>query len=161
PEITDEAYDSLMRELEALELEYPALITSDSPTQRVGGVPLKEFVKVVHRVPQWSFNDAFTEEDIQDFDARVKRFLKTQGLTLDPSYVAELKIDGLKVVLTYEKGLLKNAATRGNGKVGEDVTMNVRTIESVPLQLRKPINIIVEGEVWMSKKSFEEINKVR
>jgi DNA ligase (NAD+) len=161
-EISPEALDSLKDELVKLEQQYPSLITPDSPTQRVAGEPLPEFKKITHKVPQWSFNDAFTEEDMREFDARVKRFLKSEtGKDIQPTYVTELKIDGLKVVLEYEKGLLKTAATRGNGKVGEDVTMNVRTIESVPLKLRKPVDIIVEGEVWMSKKNFEALNKKR
>jgi DNA ligase (NAD+) len=168
PEITDEAFDSLMRDLEALEKEYPTLITSDSPTQRVGGAPLKEFVKVEHEVPQWSFNDAFTEDDIREFHERVLRFLKTEGHSaagqdavgriVMPTYTCELKIDGLKVVLTYEKGLLRNAATRGDGRIGEDVTMNIKTIESVPLRLREDIDLIVEGEVWLGKKQFDALN---
>ncbi len=156
-EISAEALDSLKDELVKIEKEYPEIITPDSPTQRVAGAPLKEFKKVEHKVPQWSFNDAFTEEDITDFDGRVKR-----GLGGDqPTYTAELKIDGLKVVLEYKKGLLITAATRGDGTVGEDVTMNVRTIESVPLKIKRPIDIIVEGEVWMGKKNFEALNKVR
>ncbi len=161
PEISDEAYDSLMRELEELEKNYPALITSDSPTQRVGGEPLKEFVKVEHKVPQWSFNDAFTEEDIRDFHERVLRFLKTEEQDKKPTYTCELKIDGLKVVLTYKKGLLVNAATRGDGKIGEDVTVNIKTIESVPLRLREDIDLIVEGEVWLGKKHFEALNEAK
>lgn len=165
PEITDESYDSLMRDLEALEKEYPALISPDSPTQRVGGEPLKEFVKIQHKIPQWSFNDAFTEEDIREFHERVLRFIKTEGggalgQTV-PTYNCELKIDGLKVVLTYEKGLLKNAATRGDGKIGEDVTVNIKTIESVPLRLREDIDLIVEGEVWLGKKQFVLLNVLR
>lgn len=163
PEISDEAFDSLMREFEALEKTYPTLVAPDSPTQRVGGAPLKEFVKVEHKIPQWSFNDAFTEEDIREFHERVLRFLKTEGegVIAEPSYTCELKIDGLKVVLTYEKGLLKNAATRGNGKVGEDVTLNIKTIESVPLRLREDIDLIVEGEVWLGKKHFDKLNAER
>src|SRR3989344_8414805 len=117
PEISDEAYDALVRELEELEAEYPELSTSDSPTRRVGGRVLEKFEKIEHIVPQWSFNDAFNEEDIRAFDERVKRILGQS-----PEYLAELKIDGLKVVLTYEKGILKTAATRGDGRVGEDVT---------------------------------------
>ena len=162
-EISDEALDSLKDELSKLEQQYPELITPDSPTQRVEGKPLKEFKKVAHKVQQWSFNDAFTEEDIQDFDTRVKRFLQlghpmpkfgTPGSKFSPTYTCELKIDGLKIVLEYEKGLLKTAVTRGDGKVGEDVTANIKTIESVPLRLKKDIDVIVEGEVWMSKKNF-------
>ncbi len=161
-EISAAALDSLKDELSKIESEYPELITSDSPTQRVAGEPLPEFKKVRHVVPQWSFNDAFTEEDIRAFDERVKRFLKKEtGKDVAPEYTCELKIDGLKIVLEYEKGFLKRAATRGNGVVGEDVTMNVRTIETVPLKLREPIDIVVEGEVWMSKSGLEKLNKER
>lgn len=152
-EISAEALDSLKRELAELEAAHPELRSDDSPSNRVAGEPLKGFEKVEHKVPQWSFNDAFTEEDMRNFDTRVKRIL-----TKTPTYVCELKIDGLKVVLEYEKGMLIRAATRGDGKVGENVTMNVRTIESVPLRLQKPVDIIVEGEVWMSKKNFETLN---
>lgn len=164
-EISPEALDSLKDELVKIEREYPELITPDSPSQRVAGKPLKEFEKVVHKVPQWSLGDAFTEEDIRDFDERVKRFLTKPLPTSDVGkglvYVCELKIDGLKVVFHYKKGLFVRAVTRGDGKVGEDVTKNIRTIESVPLKLEEPIDIILEGEVWMSKKNFAELNKER
>jgi DNA ligase (NAD+) len=161
-EISQEALDSLKNELVKLEEEYPKLITPDSPSQRVAGEPLKEFKKVKHKVAQWSFNDAFDEDDIKAFDERVKRFLKTEiGKDINPTYTCELKIDGLKVVLEYKNGKLVTAATRGDGKVGEDVTMNVRTIESIPLKLREEIDVIVEGEVWLGKKSLEKINKKR
>lgn len=156
-EITDAALDSLKHELLTLEEEYPELVTPDSPTQRVGGEPLKEFTKVRHKVAQWSFNDVFSPEELQEFDARVKRFLK--GDT--PTYTCELKIDGLKVIFEYEKGVLARAATRGDGIVGEEVTLNVRTIESVPLRLSKDIDIVVEGEVWMKKSTLEKLNKER
>ena len=158
PEITDQAYDSLMEELIGLEQQYPEFRSPSSPSERVGGEPLKEFKKVEHKVAQWSFNDAFTEEDIREFDARTKRFLKDAGINEDPSYTCELKIDGLKVVFEYEKGLLTVAATRGNGIVGEDVTHNIRTIKSVPLQLKQGVDIIVEGEVWMVKQGLEKLN---
>ncbi|MFA6463469.1 MAG: NAD-dependent DNA ligase LigA [Candidatus Paceibacterota bacterium] len=157
-DVSPEALDSLKHELVLLEEEYPQLITPDSPTQRVAGVALDEFKKVVHQVPQWSFNDAFNEKEIEAFDDRVKRFLQKEGIKEIPTYVCELKIDGLKVVMTYEKGLLVQAATRGDGKIGEDVTLNVKTIESVPLRLKEPVDIIVEGEIWMSKKIFKELN---
>jgi len=161
-EISPEALDSLKDELVKLEKKYPSLITSDSPTQRVAGSPLPQFKKVTHEVPQWSFNDAFTEEDIREFDARVKRFLREDvGKEISPLYTCELKIDGLKVVLTYKNGLLVTAATRGNGVVGEDVTHNVRTIESVPLKLTKELNVIVEGEVWLGKSELARINTER
>ncbi len=156
PEISDEAYDALVRELEEIEATYPALKTPDSPTERVGGKPLDEFKKVAHAVPQWSFNDAFTEDDIRAFDERVRKLLGRQ-----PEYITELKIDGLKVVLTYEKGILKQAATRGDGRVGEDVTQNVRTIPTIPLTLAKPVDIVVEGEIWMPKSVFERLNEER
>ena len=155
PEITDSAYDELEQELIKLEGRYPGLEAPDSPTQRVGGQAVAAFKKVRHAVAQWSFNDAFSEQDIADFDARVSRLL--QGAPF--SYTTELKIDGLKIVLTYEKGLLKTAATRGDGTVGEDVTHNVRTIRSVPLVLERPVDIVVEGEVWMSGSTLERINK--
>lgn len=161
-EISAEALDSLKNELWKIEEEYPELVTPDSPTQRVAGKPLPEFKKIPHKVAQWSFNDAFTEEDIRNFDARVKRMLKAAlNKEVEPAYTAELKIDGLKVVLEYEDGLFKTAATRGDGTVGEDVTENVRTIESVPLRLKENESLIVEGEVWMSKKEFVRINKDR
>jgi len=162
PEISDTAYDSLIKELEDIEEKYLELCTPDSPTQRVGGEPLPEFTKVKHKVSQWSFNDAFTKEDLFNFDKRVKKFIKTEtGIDGTPSYICELKIDGLKIVLEYEKGVLVRAATRGDGVVGEDVTQNVRTIHSVPLKLSKPVNIIVEGEIWMSKSNLKKLNQIQ
>lgn len=159
--ISPEALDSLKRQLSELEAEYPDLVTADSPTQRISGTPLEKFSKVVHRVPQWSFNDAFTESDIRAFDERVRRTLEKEGNTEPVTYTIELKIDGLKVVLTYTDGKLETAATRGDGEVGEDVTHNVRTINDVPLTLTKPISCIVEGEVWMSKRYFKKLNMLR
>lgn len=158
-DISDEALDSLKKELVDIEGQYPELITPDSPSQRVAGAPLEGFNKIKHKVPQWSFNDAFSEEDIKNFDIRVKRVLREHyGKDVIPSYTCELKIDGLKVVLEYQKGALTTAATRGDGKVGEDVTTNVRTIDSIPLTLRQKVDVIVEGEVWLSKKEFDRIN---
>lgn len=159
--ISPEALDSLKNELVKLERDYPELITPDSPTQRVAGEPLKEFKKVPHKVAQWSFNDAFDEQDMLDFDERVKNFLKKARIYKSPTYTTELKIDGLKVVLEYEKGVLKCAATRGDGKVGEDVTANVKTIESVPLKLTENINCIVEGEAYMPKSQFKILNNLQ
>lgn len=156
PEIPDSAYDELERELISLETHYPDLITPDSPSQRVGGV-LGTFKKVRHTVPQWSFNDVFTEEELREFDARMKKLLDVSSV----QYTSELKIDGLKVVLTYEQGTLVTAATRGDGVVGEDVTHNVRTIQSVPLVLERPVDCVVEGEIWMSEESLEKINTER
>ena len=161
-DISEAALDSLKKELVDIELEYPSLITPDSPTQRVAGEPLAAFSKVDHTVLQWSLNDAFTEAEIREFDARVKRMLESElGESVEPTYTCELKIDGLHVVLEYEAGLLKTAATRGDGRVGENVTHNVRTIESVPLQLPNAHSCIVEGEVWLGKKQLTVINNQR
>lgn len=156
PEISDTAYDTLVKELEDLEEKYPELVSKNSPTRSVGDVPLKEFKKIKHEVPQWSFNNAFDESDFKAFDERVKK-----GTGKTPEYLVELKIDGLKIVLTYEKGVLKTAATRGDGSIGEDVTSNIRTIKSIPEKLSKPVSIIVEGEIWMPKSVFDELNKER
>lgn len=156
PEISDHAYDALMTELEAMEREYPSLRTPDSPTLRIGGPVLDAFDKVPHRVPQWSFNDAFSEDDMRDFDDRVQ---KLAGGRVD--YVCELKIDGLKIVLEYKEGVLVRAATRGDGSVGEDVTANARTVASIPLRLTRPVSGIFEGEVWMRKSVLKKLNEKR
>ncbi|KKP56172.1 MAG: ligase protein [Parcubacteria group bacterium GW2011_GWB1_35_5] len=168
PEIEDSAYDALFEELWKLEEKYPELKTKTSPTQRVGGEPLEKFKKVQHKVSQWSFNDAFTEDDMRDFDKRVKKFLKVlllknpQGPTFENiEYACELKIDGLKIVLEYKKGEIAVAATRGDGVIGEDVTNNIKTISSIPLKLLEPVDIIVEGEVWLGKENFKKLNKER
>lgn len=162
PTISDEAYDSLVRELEALEKDYPELRDGNTPTERIGGEPLKGFVKVSHRVRQWSYDDAFDSIGLKKWDEKVKNFIRKEGLENEKvEYCCELKIDGLKVVLTYEDGKLITAATRGDGEVGEDVTNNVKTIESIPLELKKKISIIVEGEAWIGKKDLEKINKQR
>lgn len=159
-DISAEALDSLKHELVEIETQYPELITPDSPSQRVAGKPLPEFKKVRHKVPQWSYNDAFSAEEMNEFDARVRRFLVQAGVNNPkPTYVCEHKIDGLKIVLEYENGVLKTAATRGDGTIGEDVTENVKTIDSVPLKINENINIIVEGEVWMAKSTLEMLNK--
>ena len=153
-EISDEALDSLKDELAKLEGAHPELVTPDSPSQRVAGEASNKFKKIRHEIAQWSFNDAFTESDIRDFDTRVK---KIAGEKVD--YTCELKIDGFKIVLTYRNGILQTAATRGNGAIGEDVTSNVKTIQSIPIKLTKPENIIVEGEIWLSKENFAKINR--
>jgi DNA ligase (NAD+) len=161
-EIPASALDELKHELSSLEEKYPELVTLDSPTQRVAGEPLPEFKKVPHKVAQWSFNDAFSEEELRAFDTRVQKGVREEyGANARATYSSELKIDGLKIVLTYEKGKLKTAATRGDGSVGEDVTMNVRTIDSVPLTLTRLVDVIVEGEVWMGKTALKELNKKR
>ncbi len=159
--ISEGALDSLKDELKKLEDEYPELITSDSPTQRVAGNPMDELKKVSHEVPQWSFNDAFSSEDMRDFDNRVKRFLRSAGVIQNPTYTTELKIDGLKIVFTYKEGKLAVAATRGDGAIGEDVTHNIRTIESVPLKLEESADVIVEGEVFMRKSVLAKLNAER
>jgi len=157
-ELSDAALDSLKKELFDLEQKYPSLVTKDSPTQRVAGKPLPGFKKIKHEISQWSFNDAFSEQDIYDFDKRIKNFLKKEGVSSTVDYVCELKIDGFKIVLTYKNGLLATASTRGDGVVGEDVTENVRTIESIPLKLRESVDVLVEGEIWMSKDEFNKLN---
>lgn len=162
PEISDEAYDSLVRDIEKIEEGYPELKTKDSPTERVGGEPLKEFTKVEHGTRQWSFDDAFTFEDLQKWDTKTKNFISKAGQGAEKiEYCCELKIDGLKVILTYENGKLVRGATRGDGKIGEDVTNNVKTIKSVPLELNKKVSITVVGEIWMSKKELLKLNKQR
>lgn len=155
-EISSEALDSLKDELVKLEAAWPDLVTPDSPSQRVAGEPLPAFKKIKHQVVQWSFNDAFTPEDLQAFHERV---IKVLGQP--PTYTTELKIDGFKIVLTYERGVLKTAATRGDGQVGEDVTANIKTIESVPLRLTREVDVVVEGEIWLAKKNFAQLNKER
>lgn len=156
PELSDSAYDALHRELRTLEERYPELSRTDSITSRVVGEPLPFLRKVRHTVAQWSFNDAFTEEEIIAFDARVRKM--SGGV---PSYDCELKIDGLKIVLTYEKGMLVLAATRGDGVTGEDVTHNIRTIMAVPERLARPADLIAEGEAYLTRSGFLELNALR
>ncbi len=159
--ISSEALDSLKHELVLLEREYPELITPDSPTQTISGKPLPELKKVRHAVAQWSLDDAFTEEEIRAFDERVRRALIKAGSAASPTYACELKIDGAHIILTYEKGKLVQAATRGDGVIGEDVTHTVSTIRAIPHTLSRPIDLIVEGEAYMSKKGFIALNKSR
>ena len=158
PEIPDAEYDRLLRELQALEKDYPYLITPDSPTQRVGAAPLKEFGEVRHELPMLSLDNAFDDGEVADFDRRVRERLGTNGPI---GYVAEPKLDGLAISLLYEDGLLVRAATRGDGATGEDVTQNVRTIHSVPLRLRSgaPARLEVRGEVFISRTGFERLNR--
>ncbi len=163
PTVSDEAYDSLYRELESLEREHPELRSPNSPTSRVGDEPRTEFRKVKHAVPQWSFDDVFDIAELVEWDARLRRYLaKEVGDEREEiEYLAELKIDGLKIVLTYEKGEFVRGATRGNGTIGEDVTENLRTIRSIPLRLARPIDMVVVGEAWLSKAELERINAER
>ncbi len=159
PEIADEAYDSLIEELISLEKKYPELLINDSPTIRVGGAPKEAFTKITHRVPQWSFDNVFDEQDFIDWEKRNTKILLGDGVSAKFSYCAELKIDGLKIILSYEKGVLVSAATRGDGVVGEDITLNVKTISSVPLKLAFPVDLIAVGEAWLSKSELVRINK--
>lgn len=160
--ITPEALDSLKHELAELEETYPDLRTANSPTQKVAGKALPGLRKVRHQVPQWSLDDAFTEDDLRAFDERVKRGLaKSLGREVTPTYTCEHKIDGLHIVLTYEQGELKTAATRGDGVIGEDVTHNIRTIQQVPERLEKNVDLVVQGEVYLSKKGFAKLNQER
>ncbi len=163
PEISDEAYDSLVRELLDLESRYPEFVRDDSPTKKVGGMPNVTFSKVTHPVRQWSFDNVFSESELRRWEERALRFLEKEAAISHPSlsYCAEHKIDGLKVILTYEHGMLVRGATRGDGAVGENITENLRTIKSIPNTLSDPIDIIVGGEVWLSKKELIRINQER
>ncbi len=183
PDLSDAIFDSLKNELEELEYKFPDLITPDSPTQRVGGEPLKEFKKVNHPIPMVSFNDAFSEQEMHEWEKRYSDFLNNDLEKTDFKYYCELKIDGLAIELEYENGSFKTGSTRGDGKVGEDVTQNLKTVQAVPLRLLEkdhiiknlknsgltamaekleknfPKTIIVRGEVFLNKKDFERLNK--
>ena len=161
PKISDEVYDSLMKELGFLEKSFPEFDSPLSPTHRVGGDPIDKFVKVTHSIAQWSFDNAFSFQELLDWEERNIKILEKAGIKEKPTYVAEMKIDGLKVVLTYENGKLIRAATRGNGEVGEDITENIKTVKSIPLVLPKDVSITVIGEAWIKKKDLEKINKER
>jgi len=164
PELADSEYDRLFRELVELEQAFPELQTPDSPTLRVGGAPAAQFGEVVYATPMLSLNNAFSHDEVRTFDARVRRLLAlppapepAPGLT----YVAELKIDGLAVSLRYERGRFVQGATRGDGSTGEDVTANLRTIESIPERLTEPVSVEVRGEVFIPKLEFARINAER
>jgi DNA ligase (NAD+) len=158
PEISDADFDALMHELQALEAAHPELVTPDSPTQRVGGRPAVGFATVEHLQPMLSLDNAYNDADLRAFDERVRKGL---ALEASPAYVAELKIDGLSIALTYEDGRLVRGATRGDGVRGEDVTANVRTVRAIPLALRggPPGRLEVRGEIYLPKKNFERINQ--
>lgn len=158
PEISDADFDALMNELKALEAAHPGLLTPDSPTQRVGGRPAEGFVTVEHIQPMLSLDNAYDEEDLRAFDDRVRKGL---ALETSPTYVAELKIDGLSIALTYADGRLVRGATRGDGTRGEDVTANVRTVRAIPLSLTNgpPGRLEIRGEVYLPKKAFERMNQ--
>ncbi len=155
PTITDQEYDQYLRELFEIEAEHPELVREDSPTHHAGGKIIEGFEKVTHKIPMMSMSDVFSESEVIDFDRRIKKE------NINPEYMCELKIDGLSVSLLYEKGKLVRAATRGDGVVGEDITHNAKTIKAIPLKLNKDIDIEVRGEIFMNKKTLEDINRVR
>jgi len=162
PEVTDEVYTSLRRELHELEEKYPEFKIPNSPTERIAGRPLKKFEKVVHAYRQWSLDDCFSFSELESWENKNKRILE-KSLDRQPEfdYTVEVKIDGLHIALTYENGILTKGATRGDGKIGENVTQNIKTIESIPLQLKEKLSILVEGECWMSHAELERINNKR
>ena len=155
PTITDQEYDKYLKELYELEEKYPEYIQEDSPTKKIGGEVLSKFLKVVHDKPMMSLSDVFSYEELELFDARIRKE------DINPSYMCELKIDGLSVSIKYKDGLFQSAATRGDGMVGEDITNNVKTIKTVPLKLNEKIDIEVRGEIFMSKKTLEKLNEER
>ncbi|MCX6763949.1 MAG: NAD-dependent DNA ligase LigA [Candidatus Moranbacteria bacterium] len=173
PEVTDEVYDSLMTELRDLEEQFPELKTPDSPTQRIGGKPLAKFQKVRHQVRQWSFNDVFSFEELRKWEEKVERLvsktpsasghspLEKGEMKRGLEFCCEIKIDGLKIILNYENGKFVQGATRGDGIIGEDVTENLKTIQSIPLEIGQNISGVFVGECWLSKRELERINQAR
>lgn len=155
PSVSDSEYDQLYRELVELETAHPDEILPESPTHRVGGVVLKGFTKYQHQYPLYSLQDAFSREELEAFDQRVRKEFPSI------SYVCELKIDGLSISLTYENGVLVTGATRGDGSVGEDITENLKRVKDIPLVLPEPVNITVRGECYMPRASFDHVNQIR
>lgn len=155
PTLTDREYDNLMSELLDIENRYPEIKRPDSPSEKIGGEVISEFQKVTHKVPMFSIADVFNESEIVAFDERIRKEFP------NPTYVCELKIDGLAVSIQYEKGIFKYAATRGNGTVGEDITHNVKTIKSIPMRLNKEVDLEVRGEIYMPLSSFNKLNEER
>ncbi|KXT87759.1 DNA ligase [Streptococcus parasanguinis] len=155
PSVSDSEYDQLYRELVELETAHPDEILPESPTHRVGGVVLKGFTKYQHQYPLYSLQDAFSREELEVFDQRVRKEFPSI------SYVCELKIDGLSISLTYENGVLVTGATRGDGSVGEDITENLKRVKDIPLVLPEPVNITVRGECYMPRSSFDRVNQIR
>lgn len=158
PVISDAEYDSLFRELQALEASFPELLCSDSPTQRVGGEPLKSFATVQHHPPMQSLSNCFSTDELREFDRRMRQELSRERI----EYVGEPKLDGLAVALTYDHGVFACGATRGDGEVGEDVTENLRTVHTVPLRLRGTVPVLIEvrGEIYMPRRGFDQMNRV-
>ena len=159
PEISDSEYDLLMAELRRLESQHPEFHDPNSPTQRVGAEPIKHFLQLAHRLPMLSLANAFNNEEFVSWAQRIDNMLESSNIELS----CELKFDGLAVALTYQDGLLVNGATRGNGSIGEDVTHNLRTINSIPLRLSQdvPSTLEVRGEVYFPKSKFEKFNEQR
>ena len=155
PTITDQEYDKFLRELNEIEEEHPDWIREDSPTQHAGGKIIDSFEKVTHKIPMMSLSNVFSESEIASFDEKIRKE------NINPKYVCELKIDGLSVSLLYEKGKLVRAATRGDGGTGEDITHNAKTIKTIPLKLKEEVDIEVRGEIFMNKKTLEELNEKR
>jgi len=159
PEISDTDYDRLFDELKALEGAHPELVTPDSPTQRVGGTVAEGFASVRHRVAMLSLDNAYNAEEIREFEARLKRALPGETFR----YVCEPKVDGLGVALLYDRGRLVRGATRGDGRMGEDVTQNLRTVRTIPFRLRGALSALdvleVRGEVFMGREAFEKLNR--
>ena len=153
--LTDQEYDNYLRELYEIEEQNPEWKREDSPTTKIGGTVIDKFDKVTHNIPMMSLADVFNEDEIIQFDKRIK------DENINPKYVCELKIDGLSVSLKYEKGVLVSAATRGNGVIGENITNNVKTIKQVPLKLTKDIDIEVRGEIYMSRDTLKKLNEER
>lgn len=159
PQISDREYDLLVKQLEELEKAHPELITPDSPTQRVGGQPLTGFKTVTHRLPMLSIEKAFSDQDLRDFDTRIRKLLDRDE---EVEYVVELKIDGVAISITYEKGVISQGVTRGDGERGDDVTQNIKTVGGVPLRLRgknAPLMLEARGEVYMSRGDFVQLNE--
>lgn len=157
PKISDSEYDKLFKELKELEEKYPDLITDDSPTQRVGAAPLKSFTTVTHKVPLISLDNAFSEKELRDFDERVRKGLNQDKI----EYVCEMKMDGLAISLEYKNGKFIRGSTRGDGKQGEDITLNLKTVKSIPLVLNEKVDIEARGEVYLSYKDFIRFNEER
>ncbi|TQO56087.1 NAD-dependent DNA ligase LigA [Paraclostridium bifermentans] len=156
PEISDYEYDNLMKELIKIEEENPRIKRADSPSSRVGGKPLDKFTQITHKIPMLSLSNAYSDKDLKDFDKRVRELADDSV-----EYVVEFKIDGLSVGLTYKNGVFEKGATRGNGVVGEDITENLRTVKTIPLKINDTEEVVVRGEVYISKQNFEKINELQ
>lgn len=156
PEISDYEYDNLMKELIKIEEENPQIKRADSPSSRVGGKPLDKFTQITHKIPMLSLSNAYSDKDLKDFDKRVRELAEDSV-----EYVVEFKIDGLSVGLTYKNGVFEKGATRGNGVVGEDITENLRTVKTIPLKINDTEEVVVRGEVYISKQNFEKINELQ